>query len=83
MSDQLARVSMREITAFMDALRAHRNAAFNSGRPSPDAALLAWKSSILDRIAAQTTDAETRAVADQARADLAAARADAGIGGER
>ncbi|GAA1780759.1 hypothetical protein [Streptomonospora arabica] len=75
MSDHSARVSIREITAFMDAVRAHRTAAFNGYRPRPDAALLAWKSSILDRIADQSTDAETRAVADEARAELAAVRA--------
>ncbi|MBB4935599.1 hypothetical protein F4561_006493 [Lipingzhangella halophila] len=81
MSDQPARVSPREIAEFMDAARAHRNAAFD-GRAGSNAALLAWKSSILDRIAAQTDDAETRTVADNARAELAAARA-AEIGGDR
>ncbi|GAA1755521.1 hypothetical protein [Streptomonospora arabica] len=74
MSGQPARVSLREITAFMDAVRAHRTAAFNGSAPRPDAALLAWKSSILDRIADQTDDTETRAVADEARAELAALR---------
>ncbi|QBI51942.1 hypothetical protein [Streptomonospora litoralis] len=83
MSQQPARVSIREITAFMDAVRAHRNAAFNGSEPRPDAALLAWKSSILDRIAAQTDDTETNAVADEARAELDAVRADAGVGGGR
>ncbi|WP_157036355.1 hypothetical protein [Streptomonospora alba] len=82
MSQQPARVSIREITAFMDAVRAHRTAIFNGSDPRPDAALLAWKSSILDRIAAQTTDAETQAVADEARAELAAVRADE-VGGGR
>ncbi|GAA4918767.1 hypothetical protein [Streptomonospora salina] len=82
MSHQSARVSIREITAFMDAVRAHRTAAFN-GRPQPDAALLAWKSSILDRIAAQTDDTETNAVAEQARAELAQVRTDAAFGGGR
>ncbi|MFB9803944.1 hypothetical protein, partial [Streptomonospora salina] len=76
MSDPSTRVSPREIAEFMDALRAHRNAAFNGSGPRPDAALLAWKSSILGRIADQTDDAETRAVADEARAELAALRAD-------
>ena len=84
MSEQPARVSIREITEFMDAMRAHRNAAFNGSGPRSDVALLAWKSSILDRIADQTTDAETRAVADEARADLAALRStDEANGGDR
>ncbi|GAA4899914.1 hypothetical protein [Streptomonospora salina] len=83
MSDPSTRVSPREIAEFMDAVRVHRNTAFNTGCPHPDAALLAWKSSILDRIAAQTDDPGTRAVADEARAELAAARTDAQIGGGR
>ncbi|MUL43088.1 hypothetical protein FZ103_18275 [Streptomonospora sp. PA3] len=82
MSDQPARVSLREITEFMDAVRAHRTAAFNTGQPRPDAALLAWKSSILDRIADQTADVETRAVADEARAELAALRSTVENGGD-
>ncbi|MFD0772608.1 hypothetical protein ACFQZ2_01575 [Streptomonospora algeriensis] len=83
MSHQSARVSTREITAFMDAVRAHRTAAFNGSAPRPDAALLAWKSSILDRIAAQTDDTETNAVAEQARAELDAVRAANEVGGGR
>ncbi|WP_052810210.1 hypothetical protein [Streptomonospora alba] len=83
MSDPSTRVSPREITEFMDALRAHRNTVFNDSRTGPDAPLVAWKSSILDRIADQTDDAETRAVADEARAELAALRADEESGGGR
>ncbi|WP_156003064.1 hypothetical protein [Streptomonospora sp. PA3] len=83
MSELSMRVSPREIAEFMDALRAHRTAAFNGTPPRPDAGLLAWRSSILDRIAAQTDDAQTRAVADEARAELAALRADEASGGGR
>ncbi|MDT0304240.1 hypothetical protein [Streptomonospora wellingtoniae] len=81
MSDPSKRVSPREIAEFMDALRAHRNAAFNGSATRSDAALLAWKSSILGRIADQTDDVETRAVADEARAELAALRTKESGGG--
>ncbi|MDA8372613.1 MAG: hypothetical protein M0026_22450 [Nocardiopsaceae bacterium] len=83
MSELSTRVSPREIAEFMDALRAHRNTVFNDSRTGPDAALLAWKSSILGRIADQTDDAETRVVADEASAELAALRADDASGGGR
>ena len=70
------RVSMRELGDFLTALRENPTATGECDR----SALLAWKSSLLDRIADQTTDPETRAVAAAARADLAAARADAAAG---
>ncbi|MBB6174702.1 hypothetical protein HNR23_004762 [Nocardiopsis mwathae] len=78
MSEQPARVSLREITDFLNHLRTHRPATHDHA-PSAAASrldLLAWKASILARIAAQTTDVETRAVAAAARAELAAARAE-------
>ncbi|MDA0564934.1 hypothetical protein LG943_11450 [Streptomonospora sp. S1-112] len=66
MSDRTARVSPREIADFLAALR--------SRSAGDGAALLAWKSSLLDRIAQSTADPGTHAVAEAARAELAAAR---------
>ncbi|MBX9390124.1 hypothetical protein ACFPZ0_18605 [Streptomonospora nanhaiensis] len=66
MSDRTARVSPREIADFLATLR--------SRSTGDGVALLAWKSSLLDRIAQSTADPETHAVAEAARAELAAAR---------
>ncbi|GAA1108836.1 hypothetical protein [Nocardiopsis composta] len=77
MADQPARVTAREIADFLAALKLRR--PFDNdgpGRTGEDAALLAWKASLLDRMAARTEDPETRATAAAARADLAAARAE-------
>ncbi|MFW5415474.1 hypothetical protein J0910_02275 [Nocardiopsis sp. CNT-189] len=70
------RVSVREITDFLAALREQQTAPSRSESARGRLDVLAWKSSLLDRIAAQTTDAETRSVAAAARADLATARAE-------
>ncbi|PSK88733.1 hypothetical protein CLV63_12919 [Murinocardiopsis flavida] len=65
----------REISAFLTTLR-HRTENRTLGVPpaSGDADVLAWKSSLLDRIAAQTDDPETHQVAANARTQLDAAR---------
>ncbi|MBB4933223.1 hypothetical protein F4561_004043 [Lipingzhangella halophila] len=65
----------REISDFLAALR-HRTEN-PSGETGSSVDLLAWKSSLLDRIAADSEDPETRVVAAEARADLAAARSTA------
>ncbi|PSK99297.1 hypothetical protein CLV63_10318 [Murinocardiopsis flavida] len=72
----------REISAFLAALR-HRSECRTIGSaPSGDSALMAWKSSLLDRIAEQTRDTETRAVADNAQARLDSLRTQERTGGE-
>ncbi|CAM3696544.1 hypothetical protein [Nocardiopsis rhodophaea] len=75
MPEQPARVSLREITEFLAAVRELRHAG-PSLDPQRRIDLLERKSSILGRIAAHTTDPETHAVAAAARAELAAARAE-------
>ncbi|MDA2804584.1 hypothetical protein [Nocardiopsis suaedae] len=75
MAEQPARVSAREICDFLAALREHRwIPAEHEAASRVD--ILAWKASLLGRMAANTRDPETRATAAAARADLAAARAE-------
>jgi|SRR5690606_31288176 len=76
MAEQPVRVSAREITDFLAALREQQSAPSRSETARGRLDVLAWKSSLLDRIAVQTSDPETRSVAAAARADLAAARAE-------
>ena len=79
MSDQPARVSPREIASVLAVLR--------HGAPGDRVALLAWKSSLLERIAdgiaATSQDREVRRqaglVAAVGRARLAAAHADTAV----
>ncbi|RNL84316.1 hypothetical protein [Halostreptopolyspora alba] len=61
----------REISDFIDALR-HRSDNPTGGGASAD--LLAWKASLLGRIAADSADPEAQQVADHARAQLDHAR---------
>ncbi|WP_192826456.1 hypothetical protein [Nocardiopsis chromatogenes] len=77
MADQPERVSAREIADFLATLHEHRSVP---ATPAASAAsrvdILAWKASLLGRMATNTRDPETRATAAAARADLAAARAE-------